>query len=77
MPHDFVGNIISVGNIVWIPCRVKLVHLSEDYCNLDLESIHSMPPYKDQPLRLQAINSQQVRKDCGNFPSAYPDGARE
>ena len=73
MPHDYNDNILSVGNIVWIPCRVKAVHLTEDYCNLDLQSMNPMPSYPNQYLNISAINSKQVRKDCGDFPPPFSE----
>ena len=61
MPHDINGQLVNVGDIVHIPCRVKAVHMTEEYCNLDLQLIYPMPPYTDPP-SYSAINTKQVIK---------------
>jgi hypothetical protein len=44
MPHDKRGTELVVGDTVMVPCRVKAIHLTEDYCNVDLETKITMPP---------------------------------
>lgn len=44
MPHDRNGNILKVGDTVMVPARIKAIHLTEDYCNIDLETLEGMPP---------------------------------
>lgn len=58
MPHDKNGKLIKVGNIVLIPCKVKSITMSEDYCNLTVESLYYMPPY-EQPTTY-TLNAKQV-----------------
>lgn len=60
MPHDIRGTELKVGDIVLVPCRVKAIHLTEDYCNLDLETKHNMPPMQT-PTAL-TLNSRQTVK---------------
>lgn len=60
MPHDKHGHEISVGDTVLVPCKVKAVHLTEDYCNVDLETKFNMPP-GETPTRL-TLNSRQIVK---------------
>lgn len=61
MPHDANGVELKVGDIVNMPFKVKQVHLSEEYCNLDLESCYKMYP-SDNRTTLSAVNSRQVEK---------------
>ena len=58
MPHDMQGNELKVGDIVSIPCKVKAIHLTEEYCNVDLETCAVMPP-SDHRLNV-TLNSRQV-----------------
>jgi hypothetical protein len=64
MPHDRNGNILSVGDIVMVPCRVKAIHLTADYCNVDLETTERMHPLP-QPSAF-SLNSKQVVKPWPN-----------
>jgi hypothetical protein len=60
MPHDRNGNLIQVGDMVMIPCKIKEVHLTEDYCNVNLETKEEMYPTRD-PSHF-SLNSKQVVK---------------
>lgn len=60
MPHDLKGNEIKVGDIVNIPCKVNAVYITEEYCNLTLETNISMYP-SDNKTSI-TINSKQVIK---------------
>lgn len=60
MPHDKEGVQVNVGDLVYVPCRVKAVHLTEDYCNVDLTTVEIMPP-STQPSTF-TLNSKQVIK---------------
>jgi hypothetical protein len=60
MPHDNRGEILSVGDVVLVPCRVKAIHLTEEYCNVDLETKETMYP-SAIPTKL-TLNSRQVVK---------------
>lgn len=44
MPHDRDGKELKVGDIVHIPCRIKEIHLTEEYCNLNVRSLQKMFP---------------------------------
>lgn len=44
MPHDKRGTELRVGDTVMVPCIVKAIHLTEDYCNVDLVTKLTMPP---------------------------------
>lgn len=66
MPHDAKGQEIAVSDIVLMPFRVKKVHLSEDHCNVDLESLWGMPP-DESKTSLQAVNTRQtIRANPGD-----------
>ena|ERR1044071_2792385 len=58
MPHDMNGNELVVGSGVLVPCKVKAIHLTEDYCNVDLETNIAMHPTNDR-MRL-TLNSRQT-----------------
>lgn len=58
MPHDKLGVEVKVGDLVMVPCRVKMVHLSEDYCNADLVTAEMMFP-SELPSTF-TFNSKQV-----------------
>jgi hypothetical protein len=60
MPHDKRGEELKVGDTVMVPCRVRAIHLTEDYCNVDLETKLTMPPF-DQATTL-TLNSRQTIK---------------
>ena len=60
MPHDAYGNALRVGDIVYVPAKVKEIHDIGDYCNIVLETERSMYP-TSQPTILQ-LNAQQVDK---------------
>lgn len=42
--HDKNGSHLQVGDIVLIPARVKELQPTDDYCNVNLESIHGRRP---------------------------------
>lgn len=63
--HDAKGRELKVGDFVMIPCRVKAIHASEDFCNVQLQSIATIPG--TQPAShsdFGAINTQQVLRAC-------------
>lgn len=62
MPHDVNGVELKVGDRVTIEFEVKEVYLTEDFCNLKLRSMLSMPPYRDSCIDLSAVNSRQTVK---------------
>lgn len=60
MPHDKRGTELKVGDTVMVPCRVKAIHLTEDYCNVDLETALTMPPRDTR--QAFTLNSRQTIK---------------
>jgi len=61
MPHDMNGNEIKVGSTVLVPCSVKAIHLTEQYCNVDLETNIAMHPTSNRTAL--TLNSRQtIRK---------------
>lgn len=62
MPHDMNGTELKVGDIVNVPCRVKEIHLTEEYCNVGLETREPMYP-GDQKNHL-SLNAKQVIKQA-------------
>ena len=61
MPHDAKGNLLQVGDKVVILGVVTRVLASEDYCNVDVELEHLMPPNNTKS-SVSAINTKQVEK---------------
>lgn len=57
--RDAKGRELKVGDTVMIPCKIKQIHASEDFCNVDLESIATMPG-NDMKSGFSAINTRQV-----------------
>lgn len=60
MPHDKRGEELHVGDVVMVPCIVKAIHLTADYCNVDLETKEGMPPSMET--RTITLNSRQTIK---------------
>jgi hypothetical protein len=65
MPHDKRGTELQVGDTVMVPCRVKAIHLTEDYCNVDLETKIPMPPLCS--VQALTLNSQQTIKPTATY----------
>lgn len=60
MPHDHHGAELKVGDVVMVPCVVKAIHLTEDYCNVDLVTREYMHPSHD--VTKLTLNSRQTVK---------------
>jgi len=65
MPHDNRGEELQVGDTVMVPCRVKAIHLTENYCNVDLETKIEMHP-SGGTVAL-TLNSRQTLKPRATF----------
>jgi len=76
MPHDKRGIELRVGDIVMVPCRIKAIHLTEEYCNVDLETTLPMIPSKRATAL--TLNSRQTIKPTANYRFAeYGNGIEE
>ncbi len=65
MPHDMNGAELKVGATVLVPCQVKAIHLTEQYCNIDLETNISMYPTNNKTSFV--LNSRQtIRKSVAD-----------
>lgn len=72
MPHDKRGTELQVGDTVMVPCVVKAIHLTEDYCNIDLQTTLTMPPSGSK--HQLTLNSRQTIKPTATHRFAdYPD----
>jgi hypothetical protein len=60
MPHDKNGRLLEVGNMVTVRCKIKAIQISEEYCNLNLETETPMYPL-DSRTGL-SLNAKQVEK---------------
>jgi hypothetical protein len=65
MPHDTRGTELKVGDTVMVPCCIRAIHLTADFCNVDLETTEGMPPLlKTSTLTL---NSKQTIKPTASY----------
>lgn len=69
MPHDSRGTELKVGDTVMVPCVVKAIHLTEDYCNVDLETKLTMPPLHTGQMAI-TLNSRQTIKPTASHSFA-------
>lgn len=60
MPHDLNGDELHVGDLVTVRCRVKSIVLTEDYCNVSLETVERMFP--GEHTSALTLNAKQVTK---------------
>lgn len=60
MPHDIHGKLLSVGDTVKVLCRVKEIHNTEEYCNVNLETLQ--PMYPGEHRSGIVLNAKQVEK---------------
>ena len=60
MPHDNNRNQLAVGDMVTVLCKVKAIHNTEEYCNLDLET--SLKMYPSENRSFFTLNARQVDK---------------
>ena len=65
MPHDNRGEELQVGDTVFVPCVVKAIHLTADYCNVDLETKETM--YPSALHTTLTLNSRQTLKPRATF----------
>jgi hypothetical protein len=61
MPHDCNGKLLKVGDVVNMQFKIKEIHNTEEYCNVNLESVLTMPPTGNRTT-LGAVNTKQVEK---------------
>lgn len=64
MPHDNNGKLISVGDQVMIPAVVKEIYSTEEYCNVQLKTLH--PMYPGDSYDTITLNAKQVVKVEGD-----------
>lgn len=64
MPHDRKGNLIAVGDKVFVPATVTSVQAGDNYCNCSLVLDEKMPPDNTETA-FQALNTRQVQKYDG------------
>ena len=60
MPHDRTGNMLKVGDVVTLRCRVKEIHNTEEYCNATLETCLAMHPGDNRTV--VTVNTRQTDK---------------
>jgi hypothetical protein len=72
MPHDKFGRVINVGDEVIVRFKVEQVSTGEEYCNVQIKSIETMPPYPDSFIVLSAVNTKQCEKVDNVQRNLYP-----
>ncbi len=60
MPHDQYGTEVRVGDLVNISARIIAIHLTKQYCNVDLEIVERMPPAMS--INTLSLNAKQIVK---------------
>lgn len=60
MPHDKKGNPLRTGDVVAVRFTVRDVFPSEDYCNLNLETVE--PMYPGEHRIALTLNTRQVER---------------
>lgn len=58
MPHDSDGRELKVGDVVHVPCIITAIQPTNEYCNVNMETIEPMFPgtYKST----FTLNAKQV-----------------
>ena len=57
--HDAKGRELKAGDVVLIPARIKEAYPTEDYCNVDVETIFGRRPDGEKE-RFSAFNTGVV-----------------
>ena len=60
MPHDKNGNLIIVGDILYIPVEVTRLQTGEEFCNAEVKTVEKMFP--GEHYSNFTINTKQARK---------------
>ncbi len=71
MPHDKRGEELKVDDIVMVPCRVLAIHLTRDYCNVDLETTEGMPPTLNT-VKITLNSRQTIKPTVTHRYAGYP-----
>lgn len=72
MPHDKHGHALAVGDIVLIPCTVKSVQSSTDYCNVELETTEpNFPGTSKGTLNMNSKQCLKAKKGKGGVPTPF------
>lgn len=57
--HDAKGRELQVGDTVLVPCKIKSLAKTEDFCNVNLETIGGRAP-DGIPNSIGYINTKQI-----------------
>jgi hypothetical protein len=60
MPHDAKGRELHRGDIVMVPFKVRSVSATENHCNLELETVATMPPEHTYKPNMSAMNTRMA-----------------
>jgi hypothetical protein len=64
--HDAKGRELKVGDRVMVPCEVKGVYSTPDFCNVTLEGLATMPPSHTSKITVTANTKQVLRANPGD-----------
>ncbi len=60
MPHDAKGREVKPGDLVLVPFKIKEVYQTQDFCNVNLETVATMPPEHKFKTDLSAVNTKML-----------------
>lgn len=60
MPHDKAGKELQVGDLVYVPCVIRDIQPTDEYCNVSLVTKENMFPIFEPSFF--TLNSKQVLK---------------
>lgn len=64
MPHDANGTLLKVGDKVVLHGKVKSIDSEQEtYCNITMETVHSMAPAPEAPPFTMALSARMVEKE--------------
>jgi hypothetical protein len=70
---DKNGRVLKVGDVVNVPMIVKAISPSDEYSNVQLETVHPHYP-KDWPSAVNTLNTQQLELVAkGGEPDDRPE----
>ena len=61
--HDAFGRELKVGDRVMVPMVIKTISLGADYCNVEVETVATMPPEHRYKTSLAAMNTLMLLRN--------------
>jgi hypothetical protein len=67
--HDAKGRELKIGDVVLMPCRIKAVYTTPDFCNVSLETIGGRSPDGQRNTYANINTKQLIRANDGDDSS--------